>query len=278
MRILVTNDDGVLAPGILPLARAMTEHGDVTVVAPDSEYSGASAAIGALWEHVPHVVRHRLDGVPEAWSVNGPPALAVMYARLGAFGEPFDLVVSGINPGANVGRSVYHSGTIGACISGRNGGWPGIAVSQAAAGWGVEGQASEQVIALQQWETAAAVASAFVRGFIAEPPLDVVIANINVPNCPIDEVRGWSIAEVGLLPPRSMSKAVLVPRPDTPDEFDVDVAWGAPIDLPDHTDGGLIERGDVSVTYLSRLRAEPRSDMTSAERALDELLGRVSSR
>ncbi len=83
VRILVTNDDGILAPGILPLAQAMTEHGDVTVVAPDTEYSGAGAAIGAIWERTPHVTRHRLDGIPEAWAVNGPPALAVMYARLG---------------------------------------------------------------------------------------------------------------------------------------------------------------------------------------------------
>ena len=132
MRILVTNDDGILAPGLLPLARAMTEFGDVTVVAPDSEYSGAGAAIGAIWESTPHVTRHRLDGIDSAWAVNGPPALAVMYARFGAFGDPFDLVVSGINPGANVGRSVYHSGTVGACLSGRNGGWSGVAVSQAA--------------------------------------------------------------------------------------------------------------------------------------------------
>jgi 5'-nucleotidase len=272
VRILVTNDDGILAPGILPLAAAMTEHGHVTVVAPDTEYSGAGAAIGAIWERTPHVTRHRLDGIPEAWAVNGPPALAVMYARLGAFGEPFDLVVSGINPGANVGRSVYHSGTVGACLSGRNGGWSGIAVSQASAGWGVEGQAWDEAIALQKWETAAAVASAFVGGFVADPPDDVVIANINVPNCPIDEVKGWAIAAVGALPPRAMSKAALVARPDDPDEFDVEVVWGEPIDLPDHTDGGLIERGQVSVTYLTRLEAEARSDLGSAEAALDRLL------
>lgn len=272
VRILVTNDDGVLAPGILPLAQAMTEHGDVTVIAPDTEYSGAGAAIGAIWERTPHVTRHQLDGVPAAWAVNGPPALAVMYARLGAFGDPFDLVVSGINPGANVGRSVYHSGTIGACLSGRNGGWSGIAVSQASAGWGVEGQAFDEAVALQKWETAAAVASAFVGGFIADPPDDVVIANINVPNCPIDEVQGWSIAEVGALPPREMSKAVLIPRPDDPDEFDVDVAWGDPLDLPEHTDGGVIERGQVSLTYLSRLEAEQRSNLGAAEAALTQLL------
>ena len=272
----MTNDDGVLAPGILPLAQAMTEHGDVTVVAPDSEYSGAGAAIGAIWERVPHVTRHRLEGVTEAWAVNGPPALAVMYARLGAFGEPFDLVVSGINPGANVGRSVYHSGTIGACLSGRNGGWSGIAVSQAAAGWGVEGQAPGEVVPLQKWHTAARVASEFVRGYLAAPPSEVVVANINVPNLELDEIAGWEVTQVGQHPPRELSKAVLVARPDEPDEFDVDIAWGDPIDLPDHTDGGTIERDRVSVSYLTRLEAESRSDMTSAERALDHLLGRAS--
>jgi len=272
VRILVTNDDGILAPGILPLAQAMTEHGDVTVIAPDTEYSGAGAAIGAIWEQTPHVTRHRLEGIAEAWAVNGPPALAVMYARLGAFGEPFDLVVSGINPGANVGRSVYHSGTVGACLSGRNGGWSGIAVSQASAGWGVEGQAWEEMVKLQQWETAATVASAFVRGYLEHPPTEVVIANINVPNVALDDIEGWSITEVGQLPPRSMSNAALVARDGEPDEFDVDVTWGEPVDLPDHTDGGTIERGRVSVTYLTRLEAEHRTDLTSAERSLDRLL------
>lgn len=272
VRILVTNDDGVLAPGILPLAQAMTEHGHVTVVAPDSEYSGAGAAIGAIWERVPHVTRHRLDGVPEAWAVNGPPALAVMYARLGAFGDPFDLVVSGINPGANVGRSVYHSGTVGACLSGRNGGWSGIAVSQAAVGWGVEGQAWAEVVALQKWHTAATVASEFVRGFLRQPPDDVVIANINVPNLELADIHGWAVTDVGEPPPRAMSQATLVPRTDQPDEFDVDIAWGDPVDLPDHTDGGTIERGKVSVSYLTRLEAEKRGDLGSAEAALDQLL------
>ena len=197
-----------------------------------------------------------------------------MYARLGAFGAPFDLVVSGINPGANVGRSVYHSGTVGACLSGRNGGWSGVAVSQAASGWGVEGQAWEETVKLQKWHTAAAaVASAFVGGLVAEPPSDVVIANINVPNLELGDLRGWSVTEVGQLPPRAMSKAALVARPDEPDEFDVDVSWGDPIDLPDHTDGGAIERGQVSVTYLTRLQGEPRDDMGTAESALDRLIG-----
>jgi len=273
VRILVTNDDGIEAPGLLHLAQAMTEHGDVVVVAPDREFSGASAAIGAIWDFVPEVTRHHLDGVPEAWAVNGPPALAVMYARLGVFGEPFDLVVSGINPGANVGRSVYHSGTVGACLSGRNGGLSGVAVSQAASGWGVEGQAWADVVKNQKFEVAARVASEFVGGLIRDMPTDPVIANLNVPNVELDEIEGWAVTEVGLLPPRAMAKAVLVPDPADPDRFGIDIGWGEPVDLPEHTDGGAIERNRVSVSYLSRLEAQPRGDIGGAEEQLDQLLG-----
>jgi 5'-nucleotidase len=278
MRILVTNDDGIFAPGIQHLARAMDGLGEIVVIAPDQEFSGSSAAIGAIWESHPHVTRYEFDGVAEAWALNGPPALCAMYARFGAFGAPFDLIVSGINPGANVGRSVYHSGTIGACLSGRNGGIPGIAVSQAAAGWGVEGQAWHEVLKLQKWETAAAVARAFVEGFVAEPPADVVVANINVPNVELAEIEGWSHTEVGMLPPRSMSRATLVPRklPDgtvSDETFDIEVAWGDADELPEHTDGGAVARNRVSVTYLTKLQAEHRDDLRKAESALDRLLG-----
>ncbi len=272
MRILVTNDDGVDAPGLHHLARAMTLHGDVVVVAPDQEFSGAGAAIGAIWDFTPHVTRHAIDGVPETWAVNGPPALCVLYARLGAFGGPFDLVVSGINPGANVGRSVYHSGTVGACLSGRNGGWSGVAVSQASPGWGVEGQAFHDVMANQKWHVAAEVASAFVGGLVADPPSEVVVANLNVPNVELDLIEGWAVTEVGQLPPRAMSRAQLVPDPRHEGHFGIDIGWGSPIDLPEHTDGGAIERNRISVSYLSRLQAEPRADLAKAESALDGLV------
>jgi 5'-nucleotidase len=271
MRILVTNDDGIDAPGILPLAQAMTDLGDVVVIAPDQEFSGASAAIGALYLHRPHVTRRHLPGVPEAWAVNGPPALCVMYAHLGAFGEEFDLVVSGINPGANVGRSVYHSGTVGACLTGRNYGWSGVAVSQAVSGWGVEGQAWDDIVALQKWDTAAIVAHAFVEGLIEHPPSEVVVANLNVPNVDVDAIAGWAVTRVGLHPPRAMSHTTLIPR-DEPDEFDVEVEWGDAVELPVDTDGGAVEQDVVSVSYLSRLEAQPRDDLTGAESALDRLL------
>ena len=85
-RILLTNDDGIDSIGLHLLARAMCEHGDVVVVAPDREFSGAGAAVGALHIMQPEVHRARVEGVAEAWTVNGPPAMCVMFARLGAFG------------------------------------------------------------------------------------------------------------------------------------------------------------------------------------------------
>jgi len=153
-RLLVTNDDGIDSVGLHVLARALVPLGDVVVVAPDSEYSGASAALGALHLLQPEVRRAHVDGVAEAWTVNGPPGLCVMFARLGVFGA-VDLVVAGINPGANVGRAIYHSGTVGAALTARNGGTSGVAVSQAVTEYGVEGQGWDEMIAGQRWDVLA---------------------------------------------------------------------------------------------------------------------------
>ena len=153
MRILVTNDDGIDSLGLHELARSLTGLGDVTVVAPDREYSGAGAALGSVHLIRPEVHDAHIDGIETSWSVSGPPGLCIIYARLGLFGEPFDLVVSGINPGINVGRSVYHSGTIGAALTARNGGVTGIAISQAVTDWGGEGQAASEVLDKQIWSS-----------------------------------------------------------------------------------------------------------------------------
>ena len=84
MRILLTNDDGIDSIGLHVLARAMVRHGDVVVAAPDSEYSGASAAFGAFHLMQPEVHKSHIDGIAEAWSVSGPPALCVMFSRMKA--------------------------------------------------------------------------------------------------------------------------------------------------------------------------------------------------
>jgi 5'-nucleotidase len=273
VRILVTNDDGIDSEGLHQLGRAMTEFGHVVVIAPDREFSGAGAAVGALHLFEPVVHRRQIEGVPESWALNGPPALCVLYSRLGLFGDPFDLVVSGINPGNNVGRSVYHSGTVGACLTARNAGISSVAVSQAVTGWGIEGQGWAEVVKNQKWHVAAEVARQFVAGLVAEPPSEPVVANINVPNIELDEIEGWQLADVGGEPPRGIADARLIAT-DVPDRFGVAVRWGDPVVLPPESDGGAVERNRVAVSYLARLDHAPRHDVAKAEAALDDLLGR----
>lgn len=255
MRIFVTNDDGIDSVGLHVLARAMRALGDVVVVAPDDEYSGYGAALGPLHLLEPEVHRTSIiDGIDDAWTVSGSPALCAMFGRLGMFGD-YDLVVAGINPGANVGRSVYHSGTVGACLTARNGGVNGVAVSQTVLGLGVEGQGWEEALVNQKWHTAAAVAAAAVEGLAAELPAKPVVLNINVPNLELGEIKGWKRTEVGVQPPRSVATAVLEPRPGHQDAFRVKMNWGEAVPLPEHTDGGAVMAGWVSLGWLSKLEA-----------------------
>lgn len=272
MRILVTNDDGIDSVGLHILARAIRPCGEVVIVAPDREYSGASAAFGALHIIHPEVRRAQVDGIGEAWAVSGPPALCVMFARLGAFGPGFDLVVAGINPGANVGRSVYHSGTVGAALTARNGGISGVAVSQSVTGFGIEGQGWDDMLLNQQWDSAATVGHAIVAALVADPPAEPVVINLNVPNVPIEEIKGWRYATVGQVPPRSMASATLEPKLGHEGCYDVKMSWGDAIELPAGTDGGTIEQGDVAITFLGRITAEEPPAAASAAAALDRLL------
>lgn len=272
-RVIVTNDDGIDSVGLHVLARALDEIGDVTVVAPDQEFSGSGAAIGALHEIKPEVHRCEIDGVPAAWSVTGAPALCIMFVRLGAFGPPPDLIVSGINPGANVGRSVYHSGTVGAGLTARNGGVPSIAVSQSVPGFGVEGQGYHEMLAGQLWGTAAAVAVAAARAVLADPPGDVGVLNLNVPNLPIDEVKGWRWTQVGQGPPRAMSRAVMEPKAGHEGTYVVRFDWADEGPAPSETDTGAVQEGMVSATWLSRITA-----LDLATPAVDTALDRLFAR
>ncbi len=277
MRILVTNDDGIDSIGLHVLVRAMCDlDGDhqIVVAAPDREFSGAGAALGALHLIQPEVHRSQIpDCDAETWTVNGPPGLCVMFARLGAFGEPFDLIVSGINPGANVGRAVYHSGTIGACLTGRNGEVSGVAVSQAVKGFSVEGQAWDEMIKDLHWESAATVAKAVVQSMVDDMPDETVVVNLNVPDLPVDELRGWRHAQVGMRPPRTVASAELSPIPGKTEAYKVTMQWGEKLDLEDGTDAQLVEDGYVAITYLTRLEHHDRPDMVHADTALGALLG-----
>ena len=274
MRILVTNDDGVDSIGLHVLARAMQEIGETVVVAPDEEYSGYGTAIGPLHKIRPEVHRIYIDGVEQAWAITGPPALCVVFGMLKMFGEGFDLVVSGINPGANVGSSVYHSGTVGACLAARNGGINGIAVSQTVQSFGIEGQGWDDLLEYQEWDTAAAVAVAAVQGMASEMPDPPTVMNINIPNLEMSEVKGWKHTRMGVLPPRSMAAATLEPRHGHADAYWADMAWGDPVQLPLDTDGGAVMDGWVSVGWLSPLEDDTanQSGQIAAENSIARLL------
>ena len=254
MRIFVTNDDGIDSLGLHILARAMLPFGGVVVGAPDTEYSGASSSFGALHLIRPELHKANIEGIDEAWSITGPPALCVMFARLGAFGEPFDLVVSGINPGANVGRSVYHSGTIGACLTARNGGINGVAVSQAVDEGGYMGQGIEEMLRNQKWDSAAEIAAIAVEEMSTNLPKEASVLNINVPNLELSEMKGWRETKVGTDLIRQMTQVDIEPKIGHEGTFHLKLKWGEripPSSIED--DVGAVANGYVSISWLSRL-------------------------
>jgi 5'-nucleotidase len=194
-----------------------------------------------------------------------------MFGRLGVFGEPFDLVVAGINPGANAGRAIYHSGTVGAALTARNGGVSGLAVSQAVEDFGVEGQGWDDMLADQQWDTAAEVGARVARTMLADLPTDPIVVNVNVPNRPLDKLAGWRRTEVALMPPRALAGAELIPKVGHDGTFDVHMKWGDPLLLPADTDSGAVEAGYVAITALCRMTDDDTVDLARVTAALDEM-------
>ena len=263
----MTNDDGIDSEGLHVLARAVAEHAEVTVVAPDREYSGASGSLGVLNEMRPEVHRRQVEGARDAYALSGPPALCVLFAGLGVFGAPHDMVVAGINPGINVGRSIYHSGTVGAALTARSRGVPGVAVSQAVEGFGIEGQGWDEMLKGMHWESAAAVASAVVGALAARPVPAPLLVNLNVPNLPLHEYAGWERTSIGRVPPRVIAEARLDPLEGRSGAYKVAMEWGDAVSLPDGTDGGAVERNRASLTLLSHLTDVDTPHDSSAEEA-----------
>ena len=185
-RALVTNDDGIDSPGLLCLARAVRRAGLAPlVVAPDRNVSGAGTGIGQLDVHEGVAFRTVEREGMDAHALAGPPGLAVLSAALGAFGDAPDLVVSGINAGANTGHSVIHSGTVGAALTGRTFGCSGLAVSLAPPRDDEPGR----------WDTAEEVAGEMCRWIIRLGRDDVVL-NVNVPSVPTAAIRGFRWTEL----------------------------------------------------------------------------------
>src|SRR5215218_6551116 len=178
MHILLSNDDGYFAPGLAILAEAVAAFGTVTVVAPERDRSGAS---NSLTLDRPLTVRRAANGF---FYVNGTPTDCVHLAVTGLLDEMPDIVISGVNYGANMGDDTIYSGTVAAATEGFLLGIPSIAISLVAEGGG-------------HFETAARVACDLVQRFARRPLEHPVLLNVNVPDLPPASVRGTAVTRLG---------------------------------------------------------------------------------
>ena len=228
MKILVSNDDGYLATGIKVLTAALEEVADVVVVAPDRNRSAASNSLTLM-------TPLRVSEVsPNRFKVDGTPSDCVHLALTGFLDYEPDLVVSGINHGANLGDDVIYSGTVAAAMEGRFLGLPTIAVS-------LVGRK------LEHFETAAAVAIELVQKIERAPLASDVVLNVNVPNVALRDLKGIHATRLGF---RHKSEQILKDK----DPYGRPIYWVGPAgegqDTGEGTDFFAIEHGFASVTPL----------------------------
>jgi 5'-nucleotidase len=296
MKVLVTNDDGIGSAGLHALAAALVAGGrDVVVVAPDRDMSGSGAAIGHI--HIDEAIgadKVELPGLPDvpAYAIDGPPGLCVLAARLGGFGAPPDLVVSGINPGCNTGRAILHSGTVGAALTAANFGGRGLAVSidvvsrlaheQAGRVMPVAGGdgATVDVVDVpedsdsdgakprrapgvpEHWATAAAAAAASVDWLCAAPKGTVL--NLNVPDLPASDLAG---ARSATLAPFGTVRSTVVESAEDGGRLQMELRPTS-VDLPPDCDTALVAAGYVAVSAIQGIRVDESVDV-------DDVIGAV---
>jgi 5'-nucleotidase len=188
MHILVTNDDGVLAPSLLALAKAMRPLGKVTVLAPDHNWS-ASGHVKTLSR--PLRVREVLlaDG-SAALTTDGAPSDCVALATLGLLDEKVDFVVSGINPSANIGHDLTYSGTVTAAMEAAIADLPAVAFSL--------DTPSENMKAPLDFSTAASVAQHVARQVLAHGLPPKTLLSVNIPYLPVEKLQGYQVTRQGL--------------------------------------------------------------------------------
>lgn len=228
MRILLSNDDGYFAPGLAALAEALTPLAEVTVVAPERDRSGAS---NSLTLDRPLMLRQAPSGF---YYVNGTPTDCVHLAVTGMLDHLPDMVISGINHGANMGDDTIYSGTVAAATEGYLLGIPSIAVSLA----------NHNAL---HFDTAARVVGDLVRRLHNNPPTEPTLLNVNVPDRAWDEVKGIRVTRLGKRHKAESVVKTANPRGQT-------VYWvgaaGAAQDAGEGTDFHAVADGYVSITPL----------------------------
>lgn len=226
MKLLISNDDGVYAPGIAALHKVLVEMGEATVVAPDRNRSGAS---NSLTLDNPLRVKQLDNGF---YSVEGTPTDCVHLAITGLLKQHPDMVVSGINDGANLGDDVLYSGTVAAATEGRFLGYPAVAVS---------------LCGYRHYDTAAVIVQRLVQRLFADPLPTNTILNINVPDVPLKDIQGIETTRLGTRHCAEPTIKQVDPRGHT-------IYWvgppGGEYDAGPGTDFYAISQNQVSVTPL----------------------------
>jgi 5'-nucleotidase len=236
MHILVTNDDGVNAPGLVALAQAMRELGKVSVLAPDHNWS-ASGHVKTL-ERPLRVKAAILSDGSSALASDGAPSDCVALAVLGLLSEPVDLVVAGINGGPNLGHDLTYSGTVTAAMEAAISGLPGIAISL---------DTPPMLEGALNFSAAAVIAKRVVANVIEHGLPPSVLLSVNVPYLPLEEIRGVQITRQGL----RIYRDALVQRSDPRGRPYYWIGGEAPGGVPDDgTDIGALHQGYVSVTPI----------------------------
>ena len=226
MRILVSNDDGYQAEGIKKLTQALSEIAEVVVVAPNENKSAASSSLTIGKPLMPVKIDENI------FAIDATPSDCVHLALCGFLKESIDLVVTGINLGANLGDDVIYSGTVAGAIEGRFLGLPSIAISLAS--W-----------KCKHFETAAIIAKRLVEKIEKAPLSHNTIINVNVPDVPIEQIKGIKSTRLGN---RHMSE------PSIQDQNDPSLYWigenGPEADNGEGTDFYAVNNNFVSVTPL----------------------------
>jgi 5'-nucleotidase len=228
MRILISNDDGVQSPGIAALMNALSSIADIKVIAPDRNRSGASNSL-TLSQSLR--VKQLENG---CHSVEGTPTDCVHLALTGYFDTLFDIVVTGINEGANLGDDVLYSGTVAAAMEGRFLGLPAIALSLLGPN-------------CKHYDTAGHIAVQLVKALRTHHLPSQTILNVNVPDLPLNEIKGVDVTRLGARHRAEPMVKAQDPRGRT-------IYWvgplGAEADSGPGTDFYAIRHGRISITPL----------------------------
>ncbi len=265
MHILVTNDDGVIAPGLLALAEEMSKMGKVSILAPDRNWS-ASGHVRTL-DRPLRIKEVRLSEQITAWASDGAPSDCVALAVCGFIQEKIDLVVSGINPYANLGHDVTYSGTVTAAMEAAIWGLPAIAVSL---------ESPEHLVGPADYTASARIARVVAQSVLRYGLAPNVLLNVNVPYLPYEQLKGIRITRQGLRVYHDKLDQRLDPR-GKPYYW---TAGDLPTGVPERgTDIGVLTEGCVSVTPiqldLTAYHAIP--DLNAWEWETDNLMGFAAS-